>query len=639
MGRGRLGTLQKILLLTLAVVGPSCGGGGGGGSSGPPQKWLIMVYMAGDNNLDAFVPATINAMESVPASTYVTIAVQEDTKTIPVNGSTTCKRLVITPDADLVNISSPTVTDLGEINSSSGTEIEAFVAWATTTYVADRYVLILWDHGGQWYGWDQDDTDSPGTVIGFQQLKTMFGNILTPFQTTTGHAKLDMIGFDACLMAGLEIDQMLSAFADYRVASCEVEFSKVGLSGPWDYAGWLKALVKTPGMSVNVLGRSICNSFMARINSFGIGNQTISVADLSNVPALVTAVDTFAQLLITRLPAELIPTIARERREAKEYDVLDPGNPGAFVDLRDFAGRIAASSSDANLRGAAGAVVGAVDNVITYRIGGSLEFGHGGVSIYFPNYFTSPGYANVDLATTTQWDTFIAQYQTQLGGDTTPPGVFIVGPPSGTTVSPSAPIGVQFSMTGIDIYDLSVRISTQVSPSQWQIYGELDYGSLPAGPYTFTWDAAVYLIWDGVSPNSDYLSCLVAQPGGSVYTSTMYWVEGGVDVVVVINLNLFSGSGTVIGTYIVAPVGAVIAAPINPGDTLVMEYPILDITSGAISYTLSSVSLVVPPGGMSAFSPFIQRLPLYPGPHDLDIFVEDYAGNFGTDYRTYVAVP
>src|SRR5688572_20151283 len=244
-------TFPRILLLFLiVVVAPACGGGGGGGgSSGPPQKWLVMVFMAGDNNLEPFVPTAINAMESVPASAYLTIAVQEDTQSLFVNGSATAKRLLITPDTNLNTISSPTITDLGEINSASGSAIEGFVAWATTTYPADRYVLILWDHGGQWVGWDQDDTDSPGTIIGFQQLKTMFANLIGPFQATTGRAKLDLIGFDACLMAGLEIDQMLSFFGDYRVASCEVEFARYGLSGPWDYAAFLKAVAKNPGMS------------------------------------------------------------------------------------------------------------------------------------------------------------------------------------------------------------------------------------------------------------------------------------------------------------------------------------------------------------------------------------------------------
>ena len=629
-------SFAKILfLLLLLVVAPACGGGGGGGgSSGPPQRWLVMVYMAGDNNLEPFVPTAINAMESVPASAYLTIAVQEDTQSISVNGSATAKRLLITPDADLNTISSPTITDLGEINSAAGSAIEGFVAWATTTYPADRYVLILWDHGGQWFGWNTDDTDSPGTIIGFQQLKTMFANIIGPFQTATGRAKFDLIGFDACLMAGLEIDQMLSAFADYRVASCEVEFAWYGLAGPWDYAAFLKSVGKNPGMSVPNFGRAICNTFMSRNTKFGILNQTISVANLANVPTLVAALDTFAQQLITRLPFELIPTIARERRASGEYNVLDPANPGAFIDLQDFAGRIAASSSDPTLRAAAGQVASLVDGIITYRMDGPFVVDHGGMSIYFPNVAMQAGYANVDLAISTNWDNFVAQYQAALGADNTPPGVAILGPPSGYSVSPTAPIGVVFNITGTDLFDLSVRFSQHLSGSAWQIFGELDYGTKDAGTYQFGWDAQIFYIWDGGSW-VDPLSCLVAQPGTDIYTTMMYWQEGGVDVVVVIKLDKNNGTGSIMGAYIVTPVGAVMAAPISPGDKLQILYPILDFSTGNFTYALSSVELTVPANGLSGLSSNIFRFPLPPGNHDLDIFVEDYAGNYGTDYRTY----
>src|SRR5688572_1646680 len=151
----------RILVIASALQLFGCGGGGGGGGGSPPPappSWLVMVYIAADNNLDESVDFDVNLMEFAPNSTKVKTVVQVDTMSVPFNGSTTAKRVLIEHDNDLDVVTSPTMLDLGEINSASPDAVRDFVVWAKAAHPSDRYVLILWDHGGQWGGWGTDES-------------------------------------------------------------------------------------------------------------------------------------------------------------------------------------------------------------------------------------------------------------------------------------------------------------------------------------------------------------------------------------------------------------------------------------------------------------------------------------------------
>jgi len=64
-------TVYAIGVSVIALLMSSCGGGGGGGggSPAPAPTWLVMVYIAADNNLEVQVADDVNLMEVAPAST------------------------------------------------------------------------------------------------------------------------------------------------------------------------------------------------------------------------------------------------------------------------------------------------------------------------------------------------------------------------------------------------------------------------------------------------------------------------------------------------------------------------------------------------------------------------------------------
>ncbi len=611
----------------LTLLGCGGGGGGGGGGSAPPptpQTWLVMIYIAADNDLEESVPFDLNLMEAAPNSPYIKTVVQVDTMGLAVNGSATAKRLLIQNDADPDVVTSPTLVDLGEINSVDPAAILDFVAWAWAAYPSQRKALILWDHGGQWSGWGEDATSGAG-ALGYLDLKNMFANM----QLATGIAHFDIVGFDACLMAGLEVDYMLSPYVYFRVASCEVEM------GGWNFEGALTALAANPGMGPMLFAEAICDTFIALKNSQGSTNQTQSVAELWTAQSLVTAVDAFAASLRANLVAELGPCIAPARRLSAEYGKQQQNQPAFYIDLRHFAERVFTTTAVPALAAAASGVMTAVDVSVTHRAQGAQAPYHRGVSIYFPNCSCDPSqidYPDVDLSQATQWDEFIAEYQAALVTDTTPPGVTITAA-SASNVSSASPVTVDFTLTGGDIVDVSAMISFPLSTTSWVIFGEIDFGTLDAGNYSFTWDAEAFAIEDGAA--ASYLPAWSIAPNTSLYLAIMLHepVSGPAqNLIVILNLDWATETGSILGFLEVTASGTLGSRQVVEGDLLTVQFPVWDTTTQTLTYQLGAATLTVPPGGASSLGLFTAQVP--DGSIDVDIFAEDYAENIGVDTVT-----
>ena len=69
----------------------------------------------------------------------------------------------VTQDDDLDRLGSQVVEDLGEVNMADGQTLVDFVKWAMENYPADKYALILSDHGMGWPGgWSDPDPGGSG---------------------------------------------------------------------------------------------------------------------------------------------------------------------------------------------------------------------------------------------------------------------------------------------------------------------------------------------------------------------------------------------------------------------------------------------------------------------------------------------
>src|SRR4051812_46458137 len=114
----------------------------------PTQKsWTVLVYLAGDNNLDDAGVADLKEMKKVGSTDKVNILAQFDRAAAGVN---TCRFYLRRGTA----VESDSVANLGETNMGDPAVLKSFLTWGIKNYPAERYLFVLWNHGNGW-----DDTD------------------------------------------------------------------------------------------------------------------------------------------------------------------------------------------------------------------------------------------------------------------------------------------------------------------------------------------------------------------------------------------------------------------------------------------------------------------------------------------------
>jgi hypothetical protein len=180
-----------------------------------PSTITVAVWMDADNSLESLAPGDLDELE-VAAGPTVQVAVQLDR--IP--GGLLAQgdwagtvRLEVAPDRVRGRLASTVVEDLGEVDMGDGDALADFLVWADDRYPADRFVVILWDHGGG-YWIASDDTSHDKILIPDGELSEALQAVVD-----ARGAKVDVLGFDACNMAGWEVGSVLADQVEVMTAS------------------------------------------------------------------------------------------------------------------------------------------------------------------------------------------------------------------------------------------------------------------------------------------------------------------------------------------------------------------------------------------------------------------------------------
>jgi len=372
--------------------------------------WLFMVYLDADNNLESAGIDDLNEMEVAGSTSSVSIVAQmdraerswdDDTS----NGNwTDTKRFYVTRDTDPAIINSPVISDLGEMNMGDPATLQDFIEWSIANYPAQHYALVLWNHGSGWR--DRGDASAMKSVCSDEQADdeltmTELRSALNAANVTTGK-KLDIVGFDACLMQMVEVAYQIMGSAARPLVDIAVGSEETEPGDGWDYEATLTALTADPTMTPSALATQIVNDYISSYDSsLGI---TQSGADLGLVDELVTAIDSFAQAMTSA--TDDWDAIRTARSQAQEYYYE------YYIDLYHFAQLVNQDVSiSQTVRDAASSVMTAVTGAVIAE-GHTASVGNShGLSIYYPdtatNYF-SDYETGVLFTTNTQWDDFLS---------------------------------------------------------------------------------------------------------------------------------------------------------------------------------------------------------------------------------------
>jgi hypothetical protein len=344
------------------------------------KSWTLMVFMNGDNDLWQAAVEDLNELEDVGSTDEVDVIVQID---LPASAHgtppfTDTRRYHVALDSGASSaIVSPQIwpeSGTRELDMGSPDTLSDFVAWAVDNYPADRYGLVIWDHGDGFraapaappagpYKEISDDLTSGSSI------SVAGGELAEAMEAMTTHMgrRLDLLGLDACLMGMWEVDTVLSGYADFLVQSEETEDED-----GYDYAALMTFLAASPEASAEELCAAVARDSIASVGA------TLACLRTGGVDAVTAAVDTAAQEIMDALDASEAVIVQAADRTMRFSD-------GEFGDLHHFMQRLLGSAGlPQSLLDAAEAVQQAVEAaVVENQTSGFHQNAHG-MSVYLP---------------------------------------------------------------------------------------------------------------------------------------------------------------------------------------------------------------------------------------------------------------
>ncbi len=505
----------------------------------PKAAWTLMVYLDADNDLERPMMKNLLDMTRVGSSAAVNVIVlaarsprgdgkytNDGVANLP--NWTTAKLLRVEPNR------LRELADWGAVDMGDPPTLARFLKTATRDFPAERYGLILGDHGMAWAGAAVAES-SDGDSLAVDEIGAAFQEV------TRTVGRFDLIGFDACVMGNLEVARTMAPFARYLVASEEIE-----PADGWDYAALLKALARSPGMDGAALGRVIVDTyrdFFAKSPHHELLEKakaiTLALIDLDRVAPVdkaVAGLGTGASALLARGGHDAWVHVAHARNEAEEYGrtgaLIGVAPPGSEVyDLVHVAENIRKHAQDPASTAAADAVIAAVGQAVIYSVHGAARPHASGLSIFFPPdqaTLTARGktsYNETGFAQGNRWYPFLSSYAAIPASErerNRPKPAIDPLTASGRMASPKAPVSIVSQAHSDEIEDASFVLSL-VEGGERVVIGAIPVDLDAADDLKEEWDGEWFTITDQhiefIAPITSFEE--LSDAGGE----DIYWAE------------------------------------------------------------------------------------------------------------------
>ncbi len=247
-------------------------------------------------------------------------------------------------------------------NMGNPNTLEYFLDYTTTNYPSGNYSLILWNHGGGpliGYGLDETTND----ILTLAEIASALNN-----SNFNQDNKLGLLGFDACLMAGIESAYILRDNAEFLVASQE---SEPGFG--WDYT-FLETITKE---SSNLeIGKSIVDYYYNFFIDNGFSQDcTLSLLDLSKAENVEKNLNDYFLNIEQNLTSQNFVEYAKNRVNTKAFGGFTTSSSYDLVDLNNMIDLLGGNNQDLKK---------SLDEFIVYNKTNLSN--SNGISIYYPYY-------------------------------------------------------------------------------------------------------------------------------------------------------------------------------------------------------------------------------------------------------------
>jgi hypothetical protein len=312
------------------------------------KPYTIMVYLNGSDLETEYALATADLLEMVESgfntdNIHLVVltggSLEWHNDLIP---SDNCAIIEVTEELKVVD-------QVGLLNMGDSGTLTGFIDFAMQAYPAEKYGLILWNHGG-------------GSILGFGVDEHFAYDNLSTLELSYAlnnskalEEKFEFIGFDACLMATVEVAHVTKDYAHFLIASQDLEPG----SG-WDY-GWLQTLGDNPHLNGAEIGETIVDTFTDQYTGSD-ENSTLSIIDLDKIEPVIVSMGKLMEACNIDLSAETFSRFAQARNNTRSFGGGSPRESGTdMVDIVDMAYNLMPYYPDESL-----ALIEAVNDAVIY---------------------------------------------------------------------------------------------------------------------------------------------------------------------------------------------------------------------------------------------------------------------------------
>jgi hypothetical protein len=184
--------------------------------AGKEKKWTILHFGAGDNNLKKYIFDDTNEMEKVGSTENMHVISMLD------QGGDNCKIHYLQADDDKKAINSPVIKDMGNTDTADPEVLRDFITTMAEEFPSENLAVIVGDHGSGWKGAITDDSKKPDGTGKTHMTLPQIGQAVDGVKEDLDK-KINIFGFDCCLMATGEVGYEMKDSVKFLVASQEVE--------------------------------------------------------------------------------------------------------------------------------------------------------------------------------------------------------------------------------------------------------------------------------------------------------------------------------------------------------------------------------------------------------------------------------
>lgn len=333
------------------------------------QTQLLMIYMVG-SDLESEAGMASRDLTEMMNSDFV----EENMQVLLCTGGTDYWWTdgISNEDCEIHRITDGSLELLHTMSGTNMAEPETlteFIDYCYENYPADYYSMILWDHGGGavlGFGADEiHDYDS----LSLEELDQAFQATKL---VTTGE-RFSWVGFDACLMAMVEVANVMADYSDYLIASEEMEAGE----------GWNYACLKTLSDGTHYEGMDAAEEILNAYSTYYENNYqytpdyTMACLDLSHIQEVVLAWENLIAVADKELHNNGYSKIAKMRDQAKSFGKISASGFYDTVDLYDITEKMAAAYPEQ-----ADDLQSALDELVVQLA--TNVYGANGVAVYFP---------------------------------------------------------------------------------------------------------------------------------------------------------------------------------------------------------------------------------------------------------------